>query len=160
DPRRFDLFAISLPICAFVVIMIVTATIEVLAQWAAIPPLNHHGLGIFAPDWFTIFAPLLFGFALAGIVTWVASRGVNINRFSLHAIYRTRLVRAFLGSSRPMRSPDAFSGLDEDDDPPMSSLWPRRHPDGSWPKLARWQPFHVINIALNAVSAHHLSWQS
>jgi hypothetical protein len=160
DPRRFQVVALALPACAFLVILIVAATIEVLAQWSSIPPLNRHGLGIFSPGWFAIFAPLLFGVAVGGFVTWVASRGVNINSFSLHAIYRNRLVRTFLGSSRPMRSPDAFSGLDEDDDPPMSSLWPRRHPDGSWPRVDQWRPFHIINIALNAVSTRHLSWQS
>jgi hypothetical protein len=152
DPRRFDLVAIALPIGAFAAIVIVAAVLETLAQWEAIPALNHHGLDIFSPGWFAIFAPLLFGFAIAGIVTLGASFCVNINRFSLHAIYRNRLVRAFLGSSQPKRNPDAFSGFDEDDNPSMSSLWPHQHRDG-------WRPFHVVNMALNIVSTHHLSWQ-
>ena len=33
-------------------------------------------------------------------VAWIASRSVNINRFSIHALYRNRLVRAYLGASR------------------------------------------------------------
>jgi hypothetical protein len=159
DPRRFELVAFVLPICALIAMVLVAAVLDVLAQWEAIAPLDHRGLDIFSPGWFTIFAPLLFGFALAVIVTWGASKCININRFSLHAIYRNRLVRAFLGSSRVRRNPDAFSGFDEDDNPSMASLWPRRRRDGSWPKLTDWRPFHVVNMALNIVSTHHLSWQ-
>ena len=42
---------------------------------------------------------------------------VNINGFSLHAAYRDRLVRAYLGASRSSRerSPNPFTGLDERD---------------------------------------------
>lgn len=42
---------------------------------------------------------------------------VNINGFSLHAAYRDRLVRAYLGASRSSRerSPNPFTGLDEHD---------------------------------------------
>jgi hypothetical protein len=158
DPQLFSLLAIALPLCALIAIVLVAAVLDVLA-WLELITLTRPGLGIFSPDWFRIFAPLLVGFAIAVILTWGASRCVNINRFSLHAVYRNRLVRAFLGSSRPRRNPDAFSGFDEDDNPAMSSLWPRRHHDGSWPKITDWRPFHVINMALNIVSTRHLSWQ-
>ena len=158
DPRRFDLVAIVLPIVALIAMVLVAAVLDVLAQWEAIPPLDHRGLDIFSPGWFAIFAPLLFGFAIALIVMLGASACININRFSLHAIYRNRLVRAFLGSSRTRRSQDAFSGFDDDDNPPMSSLWPHKHREHIRdPK--HWRPFHVINMALNIVSTHHLSWQ-
>lgn len=42
---------------------------------------------------------------------------ININSFSLHAAYRDRLVRAYLGASRTSRerSPNPFTGLDERD---------------------------------------------
>jgi hypothetical protein len=37
---------------------------------------------------------------------------VNVNRFSLHALYRNRLVRPFLGSARGRtREPDPFTVL-------------------------------------------------
>ena len=39
------------------------------------------------------------GSALAALVT-LASLVININHYSLHSIYRNRLVRAFLGASR------------------------------------------------------------
>ena len=44
---------------------------------------------------------LLGGVAVSVIVGVIASKNVNINRFSLHAVYRNRLVRGYLG--RPVR---------------------------------------------------------
>jgi hypothetical protein len=103
---------------------------------------------------------LLFGFAIAAIVDVVASHRININRFSLHALYRNRLIRAFLGASRE-RTPDPFTGFDEADSPRMYELWPVRSLDGKWPKRtpADWRPFHVVNMTMNIVSAKRLAWQ-
>ncbi|MFL6604219.1 MAG: patatin-like phospholipase family protein [Steroidobacteraceae bacterium] len=81
----------------------------------------------------------------------VISLFVNVNRFSMHALYRNRLVRAFLGSARsPLRRPDPFTGFDPGDNPRMADVRPR-------------QPlsplFHVINAALNVVSSRNPAWQ-
>ena len=43
----------------------------------------------------------------------------------MHAVYRNRLVRAFLGSARPDRTPDGFTGIDPQDNPRMADLKPR-----------------------------------
>jgi hypothetical protein len=155
--KRFWFLVFALPIIATLVIMFAAA----LLDWLASPSYAEHPwFGIFSPRWFAIFGPLLIGLAISVVVTWIASVCINVNRFSLHAIYRNRLIRAFLGASRPQRNPDAFSGFDEDDNPAMALLWPK-NPDGSWPKrnVKEWRPFHVINMALNIVSTHHLSWQ-
>jgi hypothetical protein len=93
---------------------------------------------------------LLLGLGLSVIVGWIASRRINVNRFSLHALYRNRLVRAFLGASRD-RAFDALTGFDSKDDFAMAQLRPAsgggaRH-------------FHVINMTLNVVSSRRLSWQ-
>jgi hypothetical protein len=105
---------------------------------------------------------LLIGLVGALAVGYLASRTVNINRFSLHALYRNRLIRAFLGASNPTREQDAnqFARFALSDNPPMTSLWPPKPPDG-WAKLdrGRWRPFHVINMALNIVSTRRLAWQ-
>ena len=39
---------------------------------------------------------------------------ININRFSLHGVYRNRLARAFIGTARPPeeRKPDAYTRFD------------------------------------------------
>ena len=52
-----------------------------------------------------------------------ASYFINVNSFSLHAMYKLRLVRAYLGASNPHRAKGAhrFTGFDEQDDMPMCS---------------------------------------
>jgi patatin-like phospholipase len=116
--------------------------------------LRFPGTEIFTPTWWTVVFRVLGALAVAALIAWVASWTVNINRFSLHAFYRNRLVRAFLGASRPRRHPDDFTDFDEEDNPRVHKLWPERPKD-----RAEWRPFHVINMALNIVSTRHLSWQ-
>jgi hypothetical protein len=54
------------------------------------------------------------------------SRVINLNIFSLHGGYRNRLIRAFLGASRPnhARKPNPFTGFDPTDDLHMHELRP------------------------------------
>ncbi|MFN2533212.1 MAG: hypothetical protein ABR555_18165 [Pyrinomonadaceae bacterium] len=70
-------------------------------------------------------------FVLAvGLVLFVfglgLSRAINLNLFSLHAGYRNRLIRAFLGASRPdhERKPNPFTGFDPADNINMHELRP------------------------------------
>lgn len=100
--------------------------------------------------WGSRFVWLLIGFTLSICVAAISSTFVNINRFSLHAIYRNRLVSAFLGASR-VREPDLFTGLDPHDNPLMKTLWNVKPGD--------WQPFHILNLTLNLVSTNKLAWQ-
>jgi Patatin-like phospholipase len=88
-----------------------------------------------------------------------ASRYVNVNYFSLHDIYRNRLIRAFLGSARASaarmkpQSIDPFTGFSRKDNFPMSQLRE---------SIRAEQPgrlFHVVNIALNLVGGANLAWQ-
>jgi len=71
---------------------------------------------------------------------------VNVNRFSLHALYRDRLVQAFLGSARtqPQRSPDPVTGFDPRDNANLATVIPRSNTN---------RLFHVINTTLNARKA-------
>lgn len=73
----------------------------------------------------------------------LVSRLVPINRFSLHGMYRQRLIRTFLGASRRDRRPNAFTGFDANDDLRVHDL-------------ADVRPLHVINTTLNAVSTTHV----
>jgi hypothetical protein len=95
---------------------------------------------------------LVIGLIVSAVIAAIASRCVNINRFSLHALYRNRLIRAFLGASRRHRKPDAFTGFDEQDNPRVHQLW-------SEPAPHDWRPFHIVNMALNIVSSTRLAWQ-
>ncbi len=87
-------------------------------------------------------------FALAGLLVGCL---VNVNQFSLHAMYDARLTRAYLGASRAGRGrkPHWFTGFDADDKLKISELAPR-----SPNKL-----FHVVNVAMNLVSGKELAWQ-
>jgi hypothetical protein len=97
---------------------------------------------------------------LAG-VSVLASYWINVNRFSLHAVYRNRLVRAFLGAARAghraeartRSNPDPFTGFDQADNLPLASLW---LPGGN---AGRRRLFHVVNMALNVVASTNLAWQ-
>ncbi len=73
---------------------------------------------------------------------------VNINRFSLHAAYRDRLIRAYLGTSRDgdERRPNPFTGFDEADNLGMA-------------ELAGIRPMPLLNLTLNLVHGRKVAWQ-
>ncbi len=93
--------------------------------------------------------PLLVGALALGLLllSWLMARWVNINTFSLHGMYRDRLVRAYLGASNPARRASAFTGFCSGDDLPMAGLDPQL------------RPFHVVNLTLNLVAGSRLAWQ-
>lgn len=86
---------------------------------------------------------------LAGGLAWWLGRRINVNRFSLHAVYRNRLVRAFLGSARPERTPDPFTGFDPQDNPRMVDLDKAPGPRKLFP---------VINVTLNVTEGERNAW--
>jgi len=60
-----------------------------------------------------------------GLFVGLASLAINLNKFSLHAAYRIRIVRTFLGASRGNnRQPNPFTGFDPLDDMQMHELQP------------------------------------
>lgn len=74
------------------------------------------------PAWY-----YLFGLALAlQVFGRVGSRVINLNKFSLHAGYRDRIIRAFLGASRLKneRRENPFTGFDPRDNLYMPELRP------------------------------------
>jgi len=84
---------------------------------------------------------------------------ININAFSLHAIYRNRLIRCFLGGARePHRHFEGFTDFDWDDDLRVAALWKRTDPP-TIPKGPDWRPFHFINMTLNLAATNRLAWQ-
>ena len=101
---------------------------------------NHDDVLTRAPLWLL----LLVTFALAGLSV-VMARCVNINTFSLHGMYRDRLVRAYLGASNPNRRVSRFTGFSATDDMKLAAMAGR--------------PLHVLNFALNLVSGSRLDWQ-
>jgi hypothetical protein len=97
---------------------------------------------------------LVAGFIFAGaFIGWGLSRLINVNKFSLHAIYRNRLVRAYLGASNSRRDPNPFTGFDPADNLPLQELRDPKNP--SLPQ----RPMHIVNMALNLVTGDNLAWQ-
>ena len=103
--------------------------------------------------------------ALGVLLAWAFGRRINVNRFSMHAVYRNRLVRAFLGSARLNRAPDAFTGLDPADNPRMVNLLrpapgEPTDPAPDPPPLAgaKRMLFPVVNVTLNLVAGRNTAW--
>ena len=87
---------------------------------------------------------ILFAIALY-LLSFAFSR-VNVNRFSMHGVYRNRLSRAFLGSVLPHRRADPFTGFGPLDNPPFA------------PFMKGDRLFPVVNIALNLTRTTHTAW--
>jgi hypothetical protein len=91
------------------------------------------------------FASML---AIGTLLAW----RVDINKFSMHMMYRNRLVRAYLGASNAKRDPHPFTGFDENDDINFDELMANNG------KVQR--PYHIVNTALNMVNGKELAWQT
>ena len=92
------------------------------------------------PPW-KAFLLVLGSIALSVFASWL----IGVNRFSMHALYRDRLIRAYLGASNDQRAPNPFTGFDPWDNVPMKDL-PAR-------------PLHLVNMTLNLVGGKDLAWQ-
>ena len=90
---------------------------------------------------------------------------VNTNTFSLHAMWKARTVRAFLGTTRAQaaRNPNPFTGFDRDDDVALRELWPSRvsHSEAAHAgeRSDATPPMHVLNVTLNLAAGRNLAWQ-
>jgi patatin-like phospholipase len=150
DPSTISLwrrvvFALAAP--AFVVMLLVvlaSANLSLLRWFDGLDlvPEYAHPDGAGLPE--TILLIVLL--AAAGFLMGMF---VAVNKFSLHGMYRNRLIQAFLGASRPAaaRRPNRFTGFDPDDNLYLKDL------------AARGRPLHVVNMALNLVADNRLAWQ-
>jgi Patatin-like phospholipase len=89
---------------------------------------------------------------VAVVLIWLTKHEavrINVNRFSMHGVYRNRLTRAFLGASRSARAPDPFTGFDPNDNPRMTELMPAN----GTRKL-----FPVIHVTLNLTASSNTAW--
>jgi hypothetical protein len=95
----------------------------------------------------TSLLPLCAMMVALTLLGWFMGYPINVNKFSLHAMYRNRLIRAYLGASTKDRDPDPFTGFDDRDNVRMHHLRGQR-------------PFHVLNMTLNlSGGGGNLSWQ-
>lgn len=153
DTMRGITLAVAAPVfAAFLFALLAIADRWLLRLADASLPDAVAGLALARPSP-ALAALLLVVLALAGIT---ASAFVRVNKFSLHAMYRARLIRAYLGASRGRgeRRPHPFTGFDDEDNLAMHRLWPR---EGEVELPMR--PLHLVNVALNLVRGGNLAWQ-
>ncbi len=149
-PQSSPVASVVMALAAPVFAVVVLVGLAVATDWL----LGITGLGP-GGDWWDhktmlegtrVEAILLLGGILLA-VAGVMARFININRFSLHAMYRDRLIRAYLGASNPRREANEFTGFAESDNLEMHKLDPRQ------------KPFPVVNVTLNLVRGERLAWQ-
>lgn len=139
-------FALAAPTFVLLLLMLLATVNVALLSWLdalQILPEYPHPEGAGLPEIGVLIAALLAGGLLMGLF-------VAVNKFSLHGMYRNRLIRAFLGASRPKntRHPNRFSGFD-----PADNVILRELAQGGR------RPLHIVNMALNLVADNRLAWQ-
>jgi hypothetical protein len=101
----------------------------------------------------------LAGILLAAIGAAILSRFISVNRFSMHGLYRNRLIRAYLGASRYARDPDGFTGFDPHDNLQMYEL----RPELLWPTSFVDFPAFVKQLTdnfINTDSVEQIIWNA
>jgi hypothetical protein len=141
------------------IVQSVLPIVFVVALFALLGSLVQLGLGSARP-WFgsppatgvdsmPVALQLILGLVLVVLIV-ALGRIVNVNRFSMHAVYRNRLTRAFLGTPRSHRRPDPFTGFDDQDDPRLKEFLATGN--------AGQRLFPVINITLNISTGGRDAW--
>jgi hypothetical protein len=137
----------ELPFLALgVVLLFVVSSIGLFADatWAWVAdPAHSNGAKILKAQ----------GLIAAGLflIVSITAMKIDVNRFSMHGVYRNRLVRAFLGAARAGRKPDPFTDFDAADNCRVSELKAQ--------KDNRRVLYPVINVTLNLVGGENLAWQ-
>lgn len=96
---------------------------------------------------------VVYSSAAAGIVAIVAAWVVGLgwmadpNQLSIHAFYKARLVRAYMGASNPNREAEQITESAVGDDVPLKELR----------NCERGAPYHLLNATLNLVGGRDLS---
>lgn len=144
-PTRFPVAAVS-----------VAATACLFALASGVSWLVHKQLNAGTTVEILLLHTFYSGIALIGVV-FLLDWFVNINKFSMHALYRDRLVRTFLGASRHKNQDMADRGFPQDQESqfnkrvgsPFHDFDPSDNPQLSWLKSdASWRPNHWMPVFL------------
>jgi hypothetical protein len=96
---------------------------------------------------------------VAAVVSVLTSWIVDINRFSMHGVYRNRLIRTFLGASQHPRHANELTDFDRKDNLDLATIWPGPRTFAPPAKAGPHPPLLVVNMAMNVVSSSQLAWQ-
>jgi len=159
-PLRQKLLAHAARLTPYVFILGLLMALSVLAARVA-NSVTLWGTGLELPtlaipsdvnfDWKVPTVCLAFLMA-AVFVSW----RVDINQFSVHYLYRNRLVRCYLGASVPGRNAQPFTGFSDADNLPLGSL--KIPANSDHPRDAR--PIPILNTSLNVVRGKELAVQT
>jgi hypothetical protein len=87
------------------------------------------------------------------LISAAVSFFVNVNLFSLHALYRNRLIKTFLGASNiEHEERDTFDGFSEKDNLTMAQLAGEMN-------VGEVKLYPVLNLSLNVLATQNLAWQ-
>ena len=114
----------GLPILGAISIVLILAIVAVAARWLVQEVTDNLPQG-FAAAQIASTSGALFAIIAAGLLGGGMSIFIDPNKYSLHAMYRNRLIRAYLGASRKKgaRHPNPFTGFDPNDNIAMAGLW-------------------------------------
>jgi len=147
---------IAAKITPYIFILGLLLALSVLASYLANWAKHVGGSPLVVPSelYFDIQVPLLclIFIAAAALVSW----RVDINEFSIHYLYRDRLVRCYLGATVPERKAQPFTGFSEEDNFPLSRL--QISPGSNLPLDGR--PLPILNTSLNVVRGKELALQT
>ncbi|MGI3899923.1 MAG: patatin-like phospholipase family protein [Janthinobacterium lividum] len=143
------LFAVSLVLIAGRAAAISAEFLAWIAESIVERAMSRPALGQPVHEGFLLVAILAIAYLSRTLPDRLGSR-INLNNFSMHAVYRNRLVRAFLGTARsPKRwRPDRYTRFDPRDDVRMASAFDNRLPIALLP---------VVNVALNRTSGKDMA---
>lgn len=158
--QRYGL-AVAAPVFCVIVLLALGRLNVALIRWLVEDPsLFSPPKQVLDPETVQVAGPEALGFlALLGsllLLGYVMGRVVNVNRFSLHGLYRNRLIRAYLGASNPNRKPDPFTGFALNDNLRLADLWKAPAAPGD---IDSRRPLLLVNTTLNRVRGERLAWQ-
>jgi patatin-like phospholipase len=155
-PATKKLLAIAAKLTPYIFILGLLLGLSLLASYLAVYVRRANNTAFQVPSYpnLDVRVPVLcLAFFLAALfVSW----RVNINEFSIHYLYRNRLVRCYLGASVPYRNAQPFTGFSEADNFPLGKL--QIPPDTQDSKDGR--PLPILNTSLNVVRGKELALQS
>ena len=132
------------------------------------------------------FPRILAWLALFGVLAWMGSKLIDVNLFSLNAMYANRLIRCYLGATRRKarwadrwgglhdctvlsgapteitnraRDPNPVTGFDPEDDLDLLDLRISYNAPQKEDHRTYWGPQVLINTSLNLVGGDELAWR-
>jgi hypothetical protein len=135
-PSKFDLLETVAKVGPYIFVAGLLILLSALAEFI----IRGHGAGY-----------LLIVMTAAVVICLIFAWRVDINEFSMHAYYRDRLARCYLGASNTNRKANPFTGFDEQDSKvAVSSLIASNGYFG---------PYPIFCTTLNLTFGEELAWQ-